>query len=471
MRTFVLAAVGALASAAEAVLLSSDTSLNRVYFGTDTRAQALLIGAAAAALLVRDWSAVMAGWSLIRSRWVKWAARVVPVIGLAVLAAVTHVATGSAAEFRRGLLSVVALAAVAVIVSVALDQGGPVARVLALRPLVWLGVISYGVYLWHWPIFLVLNGERTGWSGYGLFAARCLATLAAAGLSWWLIEQPIRRWRPAHVPLLRFAGATVATAAAVTMLVVPIGMRAGGPGPDVSAAAMVSPVETVRPAPPPRAGVRLHTVSVFGDSVACTLMRYLPPTPGISFLDRTTIGCGVVRGGPYRYSGQQLEQKPECDTWPERWRQRIAHDRPDVVLLTVGRWETVDRMWRGQWTHIGDDDFDQYLVGELKRALDILQSTGARVVMTTEPFNRHGERTDGSLYPEDQPSRVQRWNSLLRSVAAERDGVDLLDLNKKLAPNGTYTSKINGVLVRSDGVHPTANAVTWLTPWLVDAVS
>ena len=133
---------------------------------TDTRAQALLIGAAAAALLVRDWSAVMAGWSLIRSRWVKWAARIVPVIGLAVLAAVTHVATGSATEFRRGLLIIVAVAAVAVIVPVALDQGGPVARVLALRPLVWLGVISYGVYLWHWPIFLVLNGERTGWSGY-----------------------------------------------------------------------------------------------------------------------------------------------------------------------------------------------------------------------------------------------------------------------------------------------------------------
>ena len=64
---------------------------------------------------------------------------------MAALAAVTHVATGSAAEFRGGLLSVVALAAVAVIVPVALDQGGPVARVLALRPLVWLGVISYGV--------------------------------------------------------------------------------------------------------------------------------------------------------------------------------------------------------------------------------------------------------------------------------------------------------------------------------------
>ena len=42
---------------------------------------------------------------------------------------------------------------------------------------------------------------------------------------------------------------------------------------------------------------------------------------------------------------------------------------------------------------------------------------------------------------------------------------------RQLAPNGTYTAKINGVLVRSDGVHPTPNAVKWMTPWLVDAVS
>ncbi len=465
----VVAGLGVLASATEAVLMASDARLNRVYFGTDTRAQALLVGAAAAALLVRDWPAVLAGWSLIRSRWVKWVARILPVLGVVVLAEVVHRATGSATEFRHGLLIVVAVAAAAVIVPTALDQDGPVARVLEVRPLVWLGVISYGVYLWHWPVFLVLNGERTGWAGYPLFAARCAATLGAAALSWWLIEQPVRRWQPVHVPLLRLAGATAATAVAVTMVVVPQATRTGaGPMPDVSAAALV---ETVRPAPPAHAGPRPHTVAVFGDSIAWTIMRYLPPTPGISFLDRTTIGCGVVRGGPYRYSGRSLEQKPECDTWPERWSERIAHDRPDVVLLTIGRWETVDRMWRGDWTHIGDSDFDEYLEAELRRALEILGSSGARIVVTTEPFNRHGERSDGTLYPEDQPSRVRRWNTMLRAVVADLPNVDVLDLNAKLAPNGTYTAKINGVLVRSDGVHPTPNAVKWMTPWLVDAVS
>ena len=53
---FVLATLGTLASAATAIVFASDVSLDRVYFGTDTRAQALLIGATASALLVRDWS-------------------------------------------------------------------------------------------------------------------------------------------------------------------------------------------------------------------------------------------------------------------------------------------------------------------------------------------------------------------------------------------------------------------------------
>ncbi|SBS76834.1 Acyltransferase 3 [uncultured Mycobacterium sp.] len=466
----VLAVLGTVGSAAEAILMASDASLNRVYFGTDTRAQALLIGAAAAALLVRDWPAIMAGVPLIHSRWVRGLAWGVPVAGVAVLAAITHVATGSATEFHNGLLIVVAVAAVAVIAPVALEQNGPVAWVLSTPPLVALGVISYGVYLWHWPVFLVLNGERTDWSGLPLFAARCAVTLILAVGSWWLIERPVRRWRPVHVPQLRLAAATMATAVAVAIVVVPVGTRIDPSSPDITQAALVSPVETVRVATPAHAGPREHTVSVFGDSIGWTMMRYLPPTPGISFLDRTTIGCGLVRGGPYRYSGQSLEQKPECDAWPERWAQRIAYDKPDVVLMVVGRWETVDRKWNGNWAHIGQPDFDKYLESELHHALDILTSTGALVVVTTEPYNRHGEQANGSLYPEDQPSRVDQWNALLRKVVGDRKNVTVLDLNKKLAPNGSYTNKINGVQVRIDGVHPTPNAVKWMTPWLLDAV-
>ena len=472
LAVFVLATAGVVASAATAIVFTTDVSLNRIYFGTDTRAQALLVGAAAAALLVRDWSVLIDGGTLIRTRLRRWIAGALSVLGLTVLGLAAHFATGSVREFRGGLLIVVAAAAVLVVAPVALDQGSAVGRVLAWRPLVWLGAISYGVYLWHWPIFLALNGERTGWSGWSLFALRCAVTIAVAAASWWLLEQPIRRWRPVIVPMLPLAGAMAATAAAVTIMVLPVGAKPADPDTSsVDSAALIAPevpVEVRSPSGQPAPGTK--RVAVFGDSVAWTMMRYLPPTPGLNFTNYTTIGCGIARGGPYRYVGDTLNQKPECDSWPSRWSQRINHDRPDVVLLIVGRWEVVDRMNEGHWTHIGDPAYDAYLQGELSRALDILGSTGARVVVTTEPYNRRAEKPDGSLYPEDQPARVDRWNKLLRAVIAPRRNVTMLDLNAKLCPDGVYTNKVDGIKMRMDGVHPTPEAVKWLTPWLTDAL-
>jgi hypothetical protein len=272
--------------------------------------------------------------------------------------------------------------------------------------------------------------------------------------------------------MLPLAGATAATAAVVTMTVLPVNVKPVDPDPiGIDSAALIAPERPVEvKAPSGQLAPGTKRVAVFGDSVAWTLMRYLPPTPGLSFTNYTTIGCGVARGGPYRYAGETLNQKPECDDWPARWSQRINHDRPDVVLLIIGRWEIVDRVNEGDWTHIGDDSYDAYLRGELGRALDILSSTGARVVVTTEPYNRRGERADGSLYPEDQPIRADRWNTLLRSVIGMRPNVSVLDLNKKLGPNGYYTNKVDGIKMRMDGVHPTPEAVKWLTPWLTDAL-
>ncbi|BBX98838.1 acyltransferase family protein [Mycobacterium lacus] len=476
--TFVIATLGALASAVAAIVFASDATRDRIYFATDTRAQALLIGSAASALLVRDWPSLNCGWCLIRTRGGRRIARLLPVVGLAGLAALSHYATGSAVEFRRGLLIAVAAAAVVMIAPVALEQRGAVARILAWRPLVWLGTISYGVYLWHWPIFLALNGERTGWSGATLFAARCGATVAVAAASWWLIEQPIRRWRPARVPLLPLAAATVATAAAATMLVVPVGtgpgLREFGLPPGVSAVAAVSPSPpgSGQPVPPPgpRDPNQPFTVSVFGDSIGWTLMHYLPPTPGFRFIDHTVIGCSLVRGTPYRYIGQTLEQRPECDTWPGRWTTQIGQDRPDVALLIIGRWETVDRVNEGKWTHIGEPTFDAYLNFELHRALNIVGSTGVRVMVATVPYSRGGEKPDGHLYPEDQPDRVNQWNTMLRNAVSQHPNVGIIDLNKKLCPDGVYTAKVDGIKVRNDGVHLTPEGVKWLTPWLEESV-
>jgi hypothetical protein len=248
-------------------------------------------------------------------------------------------------------------------------------------------------------------------------------------------------------------------------------LREPGLPPDVSAVAAVSAAQPGGSRPVgPRDPSRPFTVSVFGDSIGWTWMHYLPPTPGFAFLDHTVIGCSLVRGTPYRYIGKTLEQRSECDGWPIRWSNQVSQDQPDVALLVIGRWETVDRVNEGQWTHIGDPTFDAYLNGELQRALNVVGGSGVRVVVATVPYSRGGEKPDGRLYPEDQPDRVNQWNTMLRNTVAQDRGVQILDLNKKLCPDGVYTAKVDGIKVRSDGVHLTPEGVRWLTPWLEESL-
>ena len=115
--------------------------------------------------------------------------------------------------------------------------------------------------------------------------------------------------------MLPLAAAMAATAAAVTMIVVPVGAKpADVPvGADVDSAALISPevpVEVKSPSGQLAPGTR--RVAVFGDSVAWTMMRYLPPTPGLSFTNYTTIGCGIARGGPYGTSARRSIRSPNA---------------------------------------------------------------------------------------------------------------------------------------------------------------
>jgi hypothetical protein len=99
---------------------------------------------------------------------------------------------------------------------------GPLGAVLAARPLRWVGAISYGVYLWHWPIIVYFDQSRTGLSGAELDLARVGLTLAAASTSYYLIERPIRQRRLVGWPRFTLApAAAVATAAVIVVATVP----------------------------------------------------------------------------------------------------------------------------------------------------------------------------------------------------------------------------------------------------------
>jgi peptidoglycan/LPS O-acetylase OafA/YrhL len=467
----------AVASVAATTWLSAAAPLGRVYFGTDTRAQELCIGAALAAALAPTWR-----WSERRQRARRSpqpvARHPIPlllsVVGLGGLLVLGHRATGTATQFHAGLMSVCSLLGAALIAGMVLDRGQLVARAFATPPMRYLGRISYGTYLWHWPLFQVLDGERTHLGPSSLAVLRVAVALAAGAASTALVEMPLRRplWSSRRV--LQSAG--VAAAGALTFVACSApgnsSLRTSPPTSGLDAPpALSSPRSTASP-PAPASGSRdahrgAQRVDVFGDSIGWTLVHYLPATPGFRFADRTQLGCGVVQGGPYRYFGQQYGDRPRCDRWPAEWRTRVRADRPDVVLLVVGRWETMDRVHDGTWTHVGVPAFDRYLGATLGRAIDVLGSTGAEVVVADEPYNRRGEQPNGELYPEDQPARVDAWNRIVRSVVGAHRGAVLLPLNHKLCPDGRFTWTVAGRQVRSDGVHLTPQGVAWLTPWLL----
>jgi hypothetical protein len=88
--------------------------------------------------------------------------------------------------------------------AVAHPRSGPLAAAL-VRPLRWLGMISYGLYLWHWPVFIVLDEQRLGLDRWPLFGVRLVVSLALALLSYYALELPIReRRRPRWLTLLPF---------------------------------------------------------------------------------------------------------------------------------------------------------------------------------------------------------------------------------------------------------------------------
>jgi len=158
----------------------------RVYEGTDTRAFGLLIGAA----LAMVWPSRRLGDTLAR-RW-RVSLDGVGMLGLVVIGLLIWRTSEYSPFLYRGgivLLSVATAATVAAMAHPACWLGVAV----GWRPLRWLGVRSYGIYLWHWPIIVLTAPSLQGEASLSLRAAQVAATIVVAALSWRYFEEPIRR--------------------------------------------------------------------------------------------------------------------------------------------------------------------------------------------------------------------------------------------------------------------------------------
>jgi hypothetical protein len=172
----------------------------------------------------------------------------------------------------------VALCIAAVIADARQSRSGPVGAVLRLRPLRWVGKISYGLYLWHFPIIIELTPQRVGLDGTALDAVRVASTFTAASLSFYLVERPLKKirlrtWpRVARLALAPAAvGVTALVALAATMPSAAAAPTAGARGATVTTGAVpgaggIGGQTPIALSPLPSAAAPLH-VTLIGDSV------------------------------------------------------------------------------------------------------------------------------------------------------------------------------------------------------------
>jgi peptidoglycan/LPS O-acetylase OafA/YrhL len=534
-----------------AVLYEPGTDPSRVYYGTDTRAQALLIGAALAigaawrsgrsgrpksGARPRAWlrsrpksaeagsgeagpgEAGPGGGGTARSRpaarWVEGAG----LAGLAVLAAMIVAVRDRDEWLYQGGLALAAVAAAAVIAAAVRDRGR-VRSALAFPPLRLVGIVSYGLYLWHWPVYVLLTPDRTGWSGPGLLAARLAVTFAAALASYVLVERPIRRG-----PIRQGRGLAVATgtitATACLLVLATTGAKTPLPGTALAAGsgddellgagsplgdpgAVVAPrapagagdnsARQPGPAPstgdgeparqsgrPPVRGDREVRAFIGGDSVALSLVVNVSPEmqadAGVRFVDASELGCGVARARNL-VDGQPMPQAAACRRWPENWRDALRDFRVDVAVVFVGAWEVFDKYDDGgRVLQVGTAAYEAYLQQELDFAVRTLTGQGVgRILITNVPcFRVRDTGLNGEAGARNDPFRGVWVNEVLgRFADRHADVVSLLDLRGFLCrgqDGEEYVDRLDGVRVRGDGVHFTQAGAELVWDWLAPRI-
>ena len=490
------AVLTALIAASIGLTLFAGFTPDRIYLGTDTRSAELLIGALLATLIYHR----PVTTALVHGPRTRPIVAGLGALALAICAVMWVTVPQESGWLYRGGFPAYALLS-SLIVLAAIVPIGPVRWLLSLRWLRALGAISYGVYLYHWPVFLWLSPERTGLADAPLLVPRLAVTGALALLSYRFLEAPVRRGSPLFgvrpvrlVPVA--AGALVvvtlvvtiqtpppvidfdqAAAELETLSALPDGVDGvdaaalGGPGDDgvaVTAEPPPPPVTVLGQPPRPR-------LAIFGDSTA--MMTGLGLLWNNASSDRMDIvrgdpelGCGVGRGGEYRSGADYKVLSERCNSWEQRWAETIDAGQPNVAVVQIGPWDVGDRRLPGddQWRSFGDPVYDAYFLDEMTAAVDTLSADGAQVVWLTSPQVGAGTLGDAQQIRgvAALPERTTRLNELIAELPSRRPGkVSVVDLAGWLATTG------EDVRLRPDGVHfSKETAIEVAGRWLEQAV-
>lgn len=367
--------------------------------------------------------------------------------------------------------------------------------VLARRPFQLLGLISYSLYLWHWPI-LIIAAERKGlstlpvWDNVLLLG---LSAIAAIG-TYLLLENPVRHsgylrargWTSVALGLVLIAASLGATTAAVastkpvlTGAIADAADATNCPTPKKRQVAALR--RTYRAQQPAPAGTRVSLLPqrmlVVGDSTSCTLLPGLTavgPSYGIRVVNGTVIGCGIVSDtlAPY------IENNVDYNAYTRNCERKVS--RAEATALATGKpnivlWGSTDEgssiIDPPTGTQVLDSGTRRWRAVMQKRIDARVQSflrTGAKVVMLLEPAEAQPSRTGIDAVDK----RTLRMNELLRRVAAQYPGeVGIVDLASRLCPAGPPCPyEIDQTIARPDDLHYDPETSLWVAEWLMPQI-
>ena len=427
----------AVASAVWMHVLAGEVGPPRAFFGTDTRAWELLAGALLAVWLAKGPPAPDGA-----ARWWLDAAGFVG-LGYVLFAFATF--DDRARTLYPGARVLLVVAVVVMLAAACSTTGPALRRVLGWRPLVWIGLISYGVYLYHAPVFEWMAPDTVGIRGAPLLVARLVVLFAVSYLSYRLLEMPIRRGalRP-RVGLVALPVAMVTVAGVFVLATARIV--------SVAPTAFAMSQFRVMAEDTPAGTIRLL---VLGDETAYSLGAKNPvpfEEQNVRGATASSFGCGIVGGTPV--VGDQRLPRRDCSDVEQLFRDSVDAYRPQVTALMVGDAEILDREVDGRILRIGTPEMEAYLRARLARAARILTSQGRPMILLTVPCADPG----ATLNPQWAAVRKDRSRTAWLNGVFERwvddqtADVALGRLDRVLCPNGDPAARLGPYPLRSDGV-------------------
>lgn len=474
-RSLVPVTLLALASAAAMAALHRWFDASRAYYGTDARVHEPLIGGILAATLAQT----KPSSALAR------AARLAGPLAFALLLACLALFSDHLAAYYRGGSLLFCVLVAALIASIELVPGSVVARLLSVRPLVWTGKISYGLYLWHWPLIVLLYSRTVAYAPWVRSTVVLGLTFALAVLSFFVLERPLREGRGLLGRV--FARATLSSAAvgmaAMTALVIAatsLDAKADAAVRDVSDEPC--PGDSIDEFPfcakwqEPAGRPVLATI---GDSTSAALtmgLRAAARQRGITFVQATRSGCSLT-GLPFLPPGVEqfgLRQQRCTELVPRVIPAMLDSAHPTVVLATERIALSALHLPGGIEPGGSPKHTALYREALEARVHQVLERGATLVFLETPPqgpklsCNQSGKE-DACSPPAASDVEAARYNALVREVASRSPGrVLVVSVTDIVCPDGRCPLEDrNGVMIRFDGVHFTGRFSLNLGPILL----